>query len=387
MGNSNSNKIIDHLDLDDSTDLDSTNDIDTIVDLDISDNDNNDVDIDIDKYKKIKINLDNKLFLDGKFFLDIKSNLQNIVESNEDNEKIYKLIVEEKINNTSEYEIKKGIYLEVSGGHGHTKIYKNMFRRLCSYKLIMELYEGCLQGLQLKPIDYCFLTWFDKLTVSQTIQFDDKGVLKINDSDYNFGHGCSTIMLEINNINKENFFHMLNWIKKSLEELHPELREGFVYVMCGYIEDKKSCEKKPLQIDKNFQKIFKKVYGEKYIQDEYLGLKSKCRQDERVFNLIKELKLEKPKIIIYKIPKFVLPYCEIDFNYNNNYGEKIKIKWELLFYGKFYKLNEKIIKQYFNSDESMYKFKSEQFEILQNFNNLIEGLDWGFDSDFIIKLN
>ena len=78
MGNSISNKIFDHLDLDDSTDLDSTNDIDTIIDLDISDNDNNDVDI--DKYKKIKTNLDNKSFLDGKFFLDIKSNLQNIVE-------------------------------------------------------------------------------------------------------------------------------------------------------------------------------------------------------------------------------------------------------------------------------------------------------------------
>jgi hypothetical protein len=381
MGNSNSNKIFDHQDFDDSTDLDSTNDINTIIDLDISDNDNNDVDI--DKYKKIKTNLDNKSFLDGKFFLDIKSNLQNIVESNEDNEKIYKLTVEEKINNSSEYEIKKGIYLEVLGGHGHTKIYKNMFKKLDSYKLIMELYEGCMQGLQLKPIEYCFLTWFYKLTVSQTMQFNDKSMLEINDSDYNFGHGCSTIMLEINNKNKESFFHMLNWIKKSLEELYPELREGFVYVMCGYIEDKK----KPLEMNKSFRKIFKKVYGEKYIQDEHLGIKSKCRQDERVFNLIKELKLEEPKIIIYKIPKFMLSYCEIDFNYNNNYGEQIKIKWELLFYEKFYKLNEEINKQYFYSDESMCKYKSEQFEILQNFNKLIKGLDWGFDSNSFIKLN
>lgn len=225
-------------------------------------------------------------------FLDNKTNLENIVESNEDNEKKYKLTVEEKINDSSEYEKAKGIYLEVSGGHGHTKIYKNMFRRLGSYRLIMDLYEACLNGLELKPIKYCFLTWFDKLTVSQTMKFDDEGFLKIDDCDYNFGHGSSTIWLQINNNNKESFFQMLNWIKNSLEQIYPELKEGFVYMMYGYIMNKtKSYEKKPLQMDKNFQKIFKKVYGEKYVQDEYLGIKSKSRQDERVFNLIKELKL------------------------------------------------------------------------------------------------
>ena len=81
----------------------------------------------------------------------------------------------------------------------------------------------------------------------------------------------------------------------------------------------------------------------------------------------------------------MLDYCEIDFN--NNYGETIKIKWELLFYGKFYKLNEEMKKQYFYSDDQMCKYKSEQFDILHNFDKLIEGFSWGFESDFYIKLN
>jgi hypothetical protein len=217
------------------------------------------------------------------------------------------------------------------------------------------------------------------------MNFNNRGVLEINDCGYNFAHGTSTISIQINNINKESFFFMLNWIIKSLEELHPELKEGFVYIMCGCIQNKKSYDKKRLLMNKNFQKIFKKVYGEKYIQDEYLGIKSKSRQDERVFNLIKELKLEEQKIKIYKIPKFILPYCEIDFGPNNYYGENINIKWDLLLYGKFYKLDEQVKKQYFYSDDLMYKYKSEQFDILQNFNKLIGGLHWGFD--FYIELN
>ena len=385
MGNSNNNKISDDINIDNHTDLDSTNDLNTIVDLDIEDN--YDSDTVNDTYKDIKNNLEGKSFLDDKTLLNIKSNLQNVVDVNEDNEQKYKLTVEEKINTSSEYEKEKGIYLEVSGGRGHTKIYKNMFKRLCSYKLIIELYESCLKGLKLQPIEYCFLTWFDRMTVSQTMVFDETGILKINDSNYNFGHGSSTIWLEINNINRESFFFMLEWIKKSLEELHPELKEGFVYIMCGYIQNKNnSYDKKPLQMDKKFQNIFKKVYGDKYIQDEYLGIKSKSRQDERVFNLIKELKLEEAKVRICKIPKFMLPYCEIDFC-RNYYGEKIKINCELLFYCKFYKLNEEIKKHHIFSNDLAYKYKSEKFDILQNFDNLINGLDWGFGSDSFIELN
>lgn len=41
------------------------------------------------------------------------------------------------------------------------------------------------------------------------------------------------------------------------------------------------------------------------------GVKSKSRQDEKIIDLIKKCEIKEFNIEIYRIPKFVLPYCKI----------------------------------------------------------------------------
>lgn len=301
------------------------------------------------------------------------TNIIEEIEENEINIKKYKLSVNEKIDLIDENN--QDIYLQIIGGTGETKIYKKMFKSLCSYELIIKLYESCINGLELQSFLHCNLSWFDKLSVKQTIEYSNK-ILKIEDS-FNFGHGSSMIWLEINNINKHNFFNIMKWIKNSLEELHPDLINGFVFMICGCVHNDKTNKKEPFHMDKNFITHFQKIYNEEYIQDENLGIQSKSRQNNKVFNLIKHMKLKKIKVKIYKIPKFILPYCKINFHSDNLYGEYIKIKIESIFYDKFEKINNDIEKKHYSD---IIKCKADLFDILQNFNSLIKGLEWNFKS-------
>jgi hypothetical protein len=279
----------------------------------------------------------------------------------------------EKINETDEYEKRKGVYLEISvDGCVMTKIYKYLFRTLDTYNLIINLYEACLSGLEFKSFKTTSLCYYHKLTVSFSFEFDDNNILNIREHGYNFG--ADFIHIEINDINKNAFFGILSWIKKSLEEFHPELNEGFVSIICGFYKNEKTSLYEPFQIDSDFIGKFKKTYGEDCICDEHLELESKLRQDLRIFDLIESSKIKNLKLKIYKVPKFVLPYSKIIFT---NSDEYIKIDRNLLFYAKFYNFEESVKKQYFLSDEEKYKFKSNLFEKLENFNNLITGLDYG----------
>ena len=146
----------------------------------------------------------------------------NIIEKN-------KLEVEEKIG-TDDYDKNKGVYLDIN--KGTIKIYKNMLKTLDSYSLITSLYLACTNGLELKPFDNSCLVWSKKLTVNQTITFDKNKKLKIDDSNYTHVSGYIYIHVNINEHNKDVFLFVLNWIKICLEELYPELKEGFIHIMC-----------------------------------------------------------------------------------------------------------------------------------------------------------
>jgi hypothetical protein len=138
--------------------------------------------------------------------------LQNNVENNKQNEKIYKFVVEEKIDNSSQYELSKGIYLEISHDDGKINIYKDMFKTL-SYADVITLFESCFQGLHFKPFPYCDLACFRKVTIYQRIRFD-KGILEISESK---NDANVTIKIQINNINVDSYYYLLTWIANCLD--------------------------------------------------------------------------------------------------------------------------------------------------------------------------
>lgn len=189
-----------------------------------------------------------------------------------------------------------------------------MFQNLDSYNLIVELYQACIDGLELKPFKnhHVNLTWCRKFTSSQTMSLDNNKKFIIDDINYTHGNGSTFLIVNINQENQSQFFYILNWIKKCLEEFYPELKDGFINILCmNDISKSYSNKKNPKIFDDNFKKKFKQIYGEKYLDDIYKDMYSTTRQDPRVFNLIKDLGLTEPKITIFSVPKFVIPYCEI----------------------------------------------------------------------------
>lgn len=277
------------------------------------------------------------------------------------------LIVEEKLNKTNEYYEERGVYLELN--KGQVLIYKNMFKSLNSYNMIIELYQACIDGLELKPFKTynVNLAWCKKFTSSQTMSLDNNKKFLIDDINYTHCIGSTFLIVNINQENQSQFFFVLNWIKKCLEEFYPELKDGFINILCMSDISKSNSNNKIHKIfDDNFKKKFKQVHGENYPDDIYKNINSTTRQDPRVFNLIKDLCLTEPKIIIYEVPKFVIPYCEIK---KNNLGnEYIDIDLKSLFYDEFYRLKNN--NGYCLKSERI-NIYAENFNKLKNYNNLL----------------
>ena len=281
------------------------------------------------------------------------------------------VIVEEKINKTNKYYEEQGVYLELN--KGQVLIYKNMFQSLNSYSLIVELYQACIDGLELKPFgtSCVHLAWCIKLTSSQCMSFDNNKKFVVDDNNYTHSHGSTLLVVNINQENQSQFFYILNWIKKCLEEFYPELKDGFMNILCMSDISKNNSNKKILKIfDDNFKKKFKQVYGENYSADIHRDIKSTTRQDPRVYNLIKDLGLTEPKITIYQVPKFAIPHCEIKKNLLDD--EYIDIDEKSIFYSKFYAL-KKDNKHYIKSERVNNYY--ENFNELVNFHNLLSSLD------------
>lgn len=281
------------------------------------------------------------------------------------------LIVEEKINKTTKYYEERGVYLELN--KGQVLIYKNMFQSLYSYDLIIELYQACIDGLELKQFktyNVC-LAWCKKFTSSQTMRLDNNKKFIIDDCNYTHGHGSTFLIVNINQENQSKLFYILNWIKKCLEEFYPELKDGFINILCMSDISKNNSNKKiPKIFDNNFKKKFKQLYGENYLDDIHRNMNSTTRQDPRVFNLIKDLCLMELKNTIYQVPKFSIPYCEIKIN---DFGDEyIDIDLKSLFYDKFYRLKNDNI--YCTESEKINNY-SENFNKLKNFNNLLCNLN------------
>lgn len=303
-----------------------------------------------------------------------------------------KIVIKELIDSSNDYYKMKGYYLDIYNGRGRIKIYKNMFKTLSS-DCIFKLYNACEDGLELKPFEKTYLKWSNKLSNYSTIKFDNEILNIINSDD----GSSSCISINISNTCEQSLFQILEWIKKSLNELYPELNEGFLFIMCGYMMDNKSNKMNPLKMNKNFIKKFEQVYKKEYIQDEYLGINSKSRQDTCVHDLLKNLNIDEledmnlteSKIVLYKIPKFILAFSKIKFSSHNQYGENININTDLLFYCKFHELNIKSNKMHFSSSklDSIYQYNSELFEQLQNLNNLITYLDSYLNRHSVIEIN
>ena len=295
---------------------------------------------------------------------------ESFVELNETNKKKYNLIVEEKIDTTSEYERKMGIFLLVETNKARTIIYKKNFMGLTTYNSIIQLYNACINGLKFESFKrselFCSRDW----NYMHEIEFTDSNILKIHS--INIRYDCSSFELKINNVNKESFFNMLSWIKNSLEEFYPELKEGFVSIMIGHGPLEKTYDS--LKMNAIFKQKFWEFFNEKYIQDECSGIHSKSRQDKRVFDLIKLLNIKEPKIRIYKILKCLIPGCKIKTDGN---AETIEFDQNLLFYLKFSELNKQIT--YFNDDKNEIEHNSDDFKTLRNFNNLIGDLYYFYE--------
>lgn len=287
---------------------------------------------------------------------------------NTDNE----LIVEEKINKTDKYYGERGMYLELN--KGQVLIYKNMFQSLNSYSLIVELYQACVNGLELKPFitSNVNLAWCKKLTSFQTMRFDNDKKFIIDDCNYTHIHGSTFLIVNINQENKSQFFYILNWIKKCLEEFYPELKAGFVPVLCmnKINENNSNISSTPKIFDNDFKKKFKQLYGENYPDDIHRNMNSTTRQDTRVLNLIQDLKLMEPKITIYQVPKFAINYCEINKNHLGN--EYIDIDLKSLFHDEFYRLKNN--NTCYSESEKINNY-SKNFDKLINFDNLLCSLD------------
>jgi hypothetical protein len=283
-----------------------------------------------------------------------------------------KLIVEEKINKTDKYYEERGVYLELN--NGQVFIYKKMFQSLNCYSMIIELYQACIDGLELKPFrtSHINLAWCKKLTSSQSMEFDKNKKFIIDDNNYTHSQGSTFLNVNINQENQTQFFNILSWIKKCLEEFYPELKDGFINILCMSDNSKNNSNKKnPKIFDDNFKKKFKEIYGENYIDDIYRNMKSLTRQDQRVFNLIKDLDLIEPKIYVYQVPKFAIHYSEIKKNIF--YDEYIDIDLKSLFYDKFLRLKND--NTYYSESEKMKNY-SENFNNLNNFNNLIQCMEY-----------
>lgn len=281
------------------------------------------------------------------------------------------LMVEEKINKTTKYYEEQGVYLELN--KGQVLIYKNMFQSLNSYSMIIELYQACIDGLELKQFKThnVNLAWCKKFTSYQTMCFDNNKKYIINDCNYTHGIGSTFLIVNINEENQSKFFYILNWIKKCLEEFYPELKDGFINILCmSDISKNNSNKNNPKIVDNNFKKKFKRLYGENYLDDIHKNMNSTTRQDPRIFNLIKDLNLTEPKITIHQVPKFSIPYCEIKIN---DFGDEyIDIDLKSLFYDKFYRLKNDNI--YCTESEKINNY-SVNFNKLNNFNNLLCNLN------------
>lgn len=191
------------------------------------------------------------------------------------------LIVEEKINKTNEYYEEQGIYLELN--RCQVFIYKNMFQSLNSYNLIVDLYQACIDGLELKQFRTydVSLVWSKKFTSRQTMKLDNNKKFIIDDINYTHGNGSTFLIVNINQEKQYQFFYILNWIKKCLEEFYPELKDGFINILCmNDISKSYSNKKNPKIFDDNFKKKFKQIYGEKYLDDIYKDMYSTTRQDK-----------------------------------------------------------------------------------------------------------
>jgi len=281
------------------------------------------------------------------------------------------LIVEEKINKTDKYYEEHGVYLELN--NGQVLIYKKNFQSLYSYSMIIKLYQACIDGLEIKPFrsEPVSLVYIDKLTSSQSMEFDNNKKFTINDMNYTHGQGYTSLMVNINPENLSQFFYILSWIKKCLEEFYPELKVGFVNILCINNIITSNSNKKNYEIfDTNFKKKFNEIYGENYTYDIHRNINSITRQDHRIFNLIKDLGFTEPKITIFQVPKFAIQYCQIKKDSFDN--EYIDIDVKSLFYDKFYKLKND--NKYYLKSEIMNNYY-ENFSKLVNFNNLICSLE------------
>jgi hypothetical protein len=199
------------------------------------------------------------------------------------------------------------------------------------------------------------------------MRFDNNKKFIINDNNYTHGQGSTFLIVNINHENQSQFFYILNWIKKCLEEFYPELKDGFINILCMSDISNSNLNNKIHKIfDDNFKKKFKQVHGENYPDDIHKNINSTTRQDPRVFNLIKDLGLTEPKIKIFEVPKFVIPYCEI--KKDDWRGEYIDIDVKSLFYHEFYRL--KNVNTYYSVSERINNY-AENFKKLKNYDNLL----------------
>jgi hypothetical protein len=84
---------------------------------------------------------------------------------------------------------------------------------------------------------------------------------------------------------------------------------GFTNFMC--FEKYNNYEDIDKILTKNIVNEFEYIYGEKIFCDITKGIESKTRQDKKIIDLIKTCGIKEFKIIIHKIPNFILPYCKI----------------------------------------------------------------------------